>query len=92
VPQRPEPAGAVAIDLVTLAASRPFVGGSTDNNILQLTFGFNGLSRITSPADRGLAESTAPGGAAAGPGGSPFGGATGITRLFGPLSAARPAG
>jgi 4-amino-4-deoxy-L-arabinose transferase-like glycosyltransferase len=73
----------VAIDLLTPAASRPFVGGSTDNNILQLTFGFNGLSRITSPADRGLAESTTPGGAAAGPGGSPFGGATGITRLFG---------
>ena len=26
---------------------RPFVGGSTDNNILQLTFGYNGLSRLT---------------------------------------------
>jgi 4-amino-4-deoxy-L-arabinose transferase-like glycosyltransferase len=73
----------VVIDLLTPVASRPYVGGSTDNNILQLTFGFNGLSRITSSADRGLAEGTAPGGTAAGPGGSPFGGATGIIRLFG---------
>ena len=37
----------VAIDLLTPAASRPFVGSSTDNNILQLTFGYNGLSRLT---------------------------------------------
>ena len=37
----------VAIDLLTPAASRPYVGGSTDNNILQLTFGYNGLGRIT---------------------------------------------
>jgi 4-amino-4-deoxy-L-arabinose transferase-like glycosyltransferase len=37
----------VAIDLLTPAAGRPYVGGSTDNNILQLTFGYNGLGRIT---------------------------------------------
>ncbi len=37
----------VAIDLLTPAAARPYVGGSTDNNILQLTFGYNGLGRIT---------------------------------------------
>ncbi len=37
----------VAIDLLTPAADRPYVGGSTDNNILQLTFGYNGLGRIT---------------------------------------------
>jgi 4-amino-4-deoxy-L-arabinose transferase-like glycosyltransferase len=37
----------VVIDLLTPAASRPYVGGSTDNNILQLTFGYNGLGRIT---------------------------------------------
>ena len=37
----------VAIDLLTPAAGLPYVGGSTDNNILQLTFGYNGLGRIT---------------------------------------------
>ena len=42
----------VAIDLLTPAADRPYVGGSTDNNILQLTFGYNGFSRITGGADR----------------------------------------
>jgi 4-amino-4-deoxy-L-arabinose transferase-like glycosyltransferase len=63
----------VAIDLLTPAASRPFVGGSTDNNILQLTFGYNGLSRITGSGG-------GPGGG--GRGGGAFGGATGIVRLF----------
>ena len=37
----------VAIDLLTPAADRPYVGGSTDNNILQLTFGYNGLGRLS---------------------------------------------
>jgi 4-amino-4-deoxy-L-arabinose transferase-like glycosyltransferase len=37
----------VAIVLFTPAASRPFVGSTTDNNILNLTFGYNGLSRLT---------------------------------------------
>ena len=50
----------VAIDLLTPAASRPYVGGSTDNNILQLTFGYNGLGRITG------SESSAGGGGGGG--------------------------
>ena len=37
----------VAVSLLTPAAGRPFVGSSTDDNILQLTFGYNGLSRLT---------------------------------------------
>jgi 4-amino-4-deoxy-L-arabinose transferase-like glycosyltransferase len=37
----------VAIVLFTPAADRPFVGSTTDNNILQLIFGYNGLSRLT---------------------------------------------
>ena len=49
----------VAIDLLTPAADRPYVGGSTDNNILQLTFGYNGLGRITG------SESSAGGGGTA---------------------------
>jgi 4-amino-4-deoxy-L-arabinose transferase-like glycosyltransferase len=63
----------VLIDLLTPAAARPYVGGSTDNNILQLTFGYNGLGRLDG------SESSPSGG---GGGNSLFGGATGITRLF----------
>jgi 4-amino-4-deoxy-L-arabinose transferase-like glycosyltransferase len=43
----------VVIDLLTPAASRPYVGGSTNNNILQLTFGYNGLGRITGSESSG---------------------------------------
>ncbi len=49
------------------ASSRPYIGGSTDNSILQLIFGPNGLDRISS--------------AGAGPGGG-FSGSSGILRLF----------
>jgi 4-amino-4-deoxy-L-arabinose transferase-like glycosyltransferase len=62
----------VAIDLLTPAADRPYVGGSTDNSILNLTFSYNGLGRLTGEAR--------PGGG--GGGGGAFGGATGITRLL----------
>jgi 4-amino-4-deoxy-L-arabinose transferase-like glycosyltransferase len=68
------------------ASDRPYIGGSTDNSILQLTFGYNGLGRITGD------ESSGPGGAAtagsgfpgtAGAGGSP-GGAIAGGRAGGP--------
>ena len=62
----------VAIDLLTPAADRPYVGGSTDNSILNLTFSYNGLGRLTGESG--------PGGG--GGGGGAFGGATGITRLL----------
>jgi 4-amino-4-deoxy-L-arabinose transferase-like glycosyltransferase len=62
----------VAIDLLTPAADRPYVGGSTDNSILNLTFSYNGLGRLTGESG--------PGGGASG--GGAFGGATGITRLL----------
>jgi 4-amino-4-deoxy-L-arabinose transferase-like glycosyltransferase len=88
----------VAIVLLTPAAERPFVGSTTDNNILNLTFGYNGLSRLTGSrggfpggagrtAGHGLGA--AAGEAARGPGafgggaGGAFGGGTGLTRLFG---------
>ena len=58
----------VAIVLLTPAASRPFVGSTTDNNILNLTFGYNGLSRLTGNRGGGF------GGAGRG-GGRGFGGA-----------------
>jgi 4-amino-4-deoxy-L-arabinose transferase-like glycosyltransferase len=68
----------VVIDLLTPAADRPYVGGSTDNNILQLTFGYNGLGRLDGTGGGGPGS----GGGGGGGGNSLFGGATGITRLF----------
>jgi 4-amino-4-deoxy-L-arabinose transferase-like glycosyltransferase len=60
----------VAIVLLTPAADRPFVGSTSNNNILSLTFGYNGLSRLT--GNRG----GLPGGAGRTPGRG-FGGAAG---------------
>jgi 4-amino-4-deoxy-L-arabinose transferase-like glycosyltransferase len=62
--------------------SRPYVGGSTDNSLLQLALGYNGLGRVFggdgNPGGSPASESAGPAG------GSPmFGGSTGITRLFG---------
>ncbi len=48
------------------ASSRPYIGGSTDNSILQLAFASNGLDRISGGA---------------GPGGG-FSGSAGVLRLF----------
>ena len=59
---------------LTPAADRPYFGGSTDNNILQLAIGYNGLGRITG------GETGSIGGG--GPGGAGFGGATGLLRLL----------
>ena len=58
------------------AADRPYFGGSTNNNILQLAIGYNGLGRLTG------SETGSVGGRGGGGGGGGFGGATGITRLF----------
>src|SRR5580704_2948715 len=64
----------VTIVMLTPAAARPYVAGSTDNTILQLTLGYNGLGRLTGneagavgPATRSTAA---------------FGGPAGLTRLF----------
>jgi 4-amino-4-deoxy-L-arabinose transferase-like glycosyltransferase len=56
------------------AGSRPYVGGSTDNSILQLTFGYNGFGRLTG-ADNNGNVSGGTGGFSSGQ--------TGLTRLFG---------
>lgn len=53
------------------AASRPYIGSTTDNSIISLIFGYNGLSR--------LFGSGGPGGRGGGP---TFGGAPGWLRLF----------
>jgi 4-amino-4-deoxy-L-arabinose transferase-like glycosyltransferase len=52
------------------AASRPYIGGSGDNTVLGLAFGYNGLSRITG------------GNGPSGGGGGGFGGSTGLGRMF----------
>src|SRR6478752_4932096 len=65
---------------LTPASVRPYMAGSETNSFLELTFGYNGLGRITGSGG-GM-----PGGNAGGPGGSGnvgFGGAAGITRMFG---------
>ena len=59
------------------AADRPYIGGSTDNNPLQLAFGYNGLERLLGQG--GGAGSAGAGSAGAG---TSFGGATGLQRLF----------
>ncbi|HEY5820475.1 MAG TPA: glycosyltransferase family 39 protein [Propionibacteriaceae bacterium] len=55
---------------------RPYVGGSTNDSILDLVFGYNGLGRIFGQGE----------GAGGGGGGGGFGGATGLTRLFAGVS------
>jgi 4-amino-4-deoxy-L-arabinose transferase-like glycosyltransferase len=54
---------------LTPAADRPYFGGSTDNNILQLAIGYNGLGRLDGDETGSI-------------GGGGFGGSTGILRLF----------
>ena len=64
----------VAIVMLTPAADRPYVGGSTNDNILQLTFGYNGLGRLTGNETGSVGPATRSTAA--------FGGPAGITRLF----------
>jgi 4-amino-4-deoxy-L-arabinose transferase-like glycosyltransferase len=70
------------IALVSLwpAESRPYIGGSTDNSLLQLALGYNGIQRIAGGEG---GPGGGPGGG--GPGGANlfFGGEAGIGRLFG---------
>ena len=64
------------------ADSRPYIGGSSDNSLLQLTLGYNGLDRVL-----GGGEGGPPGGPSGPPPGGMhhlfFGGEPGIGRMFG---------
>ena len=76
------------IALVSLwpAASRPFIAGSTDNSLLQLALGYNGIERIVGgggPAGGGPGGGHGPGGGGFGGGNIFFGGEPGIGRMFG---------
>ena len=66
----------VAAVMLTPAADRPYIGGSQDNNLLNLIFGYNGFGRIT-----GNESGSVVAGGARGTSGQ--WGPTGLTRLFG---------
>ncbi|MGW4772131.1 ArnT family glycosyltransferase [Nocardia sp. NPDC004278] len=59
--------------------SRPYIGGSTDNSLLELALGYNGLGRVLGGSGNGGGPGGGPGGGA----NTGFGGSIGITRLFG---------
>lgn len=69
------------------AADRPYIGGSADNSFLNLTFGYNGLARLTGAGLPGRAGRPSMGGPGSdlppmfGPGGM-FGPRAGWARLF----------
>jgi 4-amino-4-deoxy-L-arabinose transferase-like glycosyltransferase len=65
----------VAAVALTPAADRPYVGGSQNNSILNLIFGYNGFGRLT-----GSESGSVVGGGGAGTTGQ--WGPTGLTRLF----------
>ena len=67
----------VAIVMLTPAADRPYVGGSTNDSILQLALGYNGLGRLDGNETGSVGPGAGHGGSAA------FSGAAGLTRLFG---------
>lgn len=56
------------------ASSRPYIGGSTNNSLLELALGYNGLGRLLGGSGNG---------GGGGGGNTGFGGSTGITRMFG---------
>lgn len=61
------------------ASSRPWIGGSQNNSIIELTLGYNGLGRLNGKET----GSVGPGGELP-PGGNGMWGQTGITRMFEP--------
>jgi len=60
------------------AADRPYIGSTTDNSIVSLLFGYNGLSRLFGSSGGGPGG----GGGAAGGASTGFGGAVGWLRMF----------
>jgi len=68
----------VAIVELVPTSARPYVGGSQTNSFLELTFGYNGLGRVT-----GDETGSVTGGGGGGTAGAGSWGATGLLRLFG---------
>ncbi|SER05287.1 ArnT family glycosyltransferase [Microlunatus flavus] len=74
----------VAVVELVPASWRPYVGGSTNDSVLDLVVGYNGLARIFGRSVS-VSGSTSQAGGFGGGGG--FGGSAGITRLFDQVSA-----
>ncbi len=70
----------VAIVQLWPKSSRPYIGGSQDNSILNLIFGYNGFGRITGNETGSVGGGGA--GGAGGAGGRSMWGITGVTRMF----------
>lgn len=67
-------------------SSRPWIGGSQNNSILELTLGYNGLGRLSGDEAGSVTPGNMPGAeglGAGGPGGGMWG-SPGITRMFQP--------
>jgi 4-amino-4-deoxy-L-arabinose transferase-like glycosyltransferase len=75
----------VALVQLWPASSRPYFGGSTNNSVLELALGYNGLSRILGNTGGGIGGGAGggPGGAGGSGGNTGFGGASGLLRMFG---------
>jgi 4-amino-4-deoxy-L-arabinose transferase-like glycosyltransferase len=69
----------VAIVELVPASVRPYIGGSQTNSFLELTFGYNGLGRLTGNETGSV---TGGAGGAGGATGGGMWGATGVLRLF----------
>jgi 4-amino-4-deoxy-L-arabinose transferase-like glycosyltransferase len=70
----------LAIVSLIPASDRPYIGGSQDNSVLGLAFGYNGLGRLSGNETGSVGGGGA--GGAGGAGGGSMWGATGWTRLF----------
>jgi 4-amino-4-deoxy-L-arabinose transferase-like glycosyltransferase len=71
----------IAIVELTPASSRPYIGGSQTDSVVELLLGYNGIGRITGN-EVGAVGPGAGGAGAAGGGPGGFGGSTGVGRLF----------
>ena len=65
----------VALVQLWPAGSRPYIGGSTNNSVLELVFGYNGVGRLTGSDNNGAVGGQTGGGFSSG--------STGLFRLFG---------
>src|SRR5436309_10402254 len=68
--------------MLTPAADRPWISGTSDNSILSLIFNYNGLGRLDGQAGGPQAFGGGGGGGPGGGGGGLFGGSTGPLRLL----------
>jgi 4-amino-4-deoxy-L-arabinose transferase-like glycosyltransferase len=72
----------VAIVTLWPASSRPYIGSSSDNSLLSLIFGYNGLGRLFGQGRAGGRGAFGGGGGPPGGGGAGFGGSPGWLRMF----------